>query len=132
MTGSEGGWRSNGGADVTARFRVRWRKAVSRAITIKARPLVMLEALSVGFRVKVAALHFFRDRVAELQRFEPTGRWKAIARTRLERSNSAALGVSEGVFRVKVRKGALVRATLPAREARPCYTAGFSAPQRTP
>ena len=69
LSGSEGGWRSNGGAEVTARFRVRWRKIVSRAVTIKARPYVTLEALSVGFKVKVAALHFFQGRVALLQRF---------------------------------------------------------------
>jgi hypothetical protein len=132
FSGSEGGWRSNGGADVTARFRVRWRKVVSRAITIKARPYVTLEALSVGFRVKVAALHFFRDRVAELQRFGANGKWTTIARTRLERTNSAANGVSEGVFRTKVRKGATVRAMISDRQARPCYTAGFSEPQRAP
>ena len=132
FTGSEGGWRSNGGADVTARFRVRWRKVVSRAITIKARPYVTLEALAEGFKVKVAALHFFRDRVAELQRYGTNGKWMTFARTRLERSNSAALGVSEGVFRAKVKKGTTVRGMISARQARPCYTAGFSAPQRAP
>jgi hypothetical protein len=86
----------------------------------------------VGFKVKVATLHFFRDRVAVLQRFGSHGEWTTIARARLERSNSAALGVSEGVFRLKVQRGATVRAMISDREARPCYTAGFSEPQRAP
>jgi hypothetical protein len=36
------------------------------------------------------------------------------------------------VFRTKVRKGATVRAMISDRQARPCYTAGFSEPQRAP
>jgi hypothetical protein len=86
----------------------------------------------VGFKVKVATLHFFRDRVAVLERFGSHGEWTTIARARLERSNSAALGVSEGVFRLKVQRGATVRAMISDREARPCYTAGFSEPQGAP
>jgi hypothetical protein len=126
-TGSEGGWRSNGGAEVTARFRVRWRKAVSRAVTIKARPIVNIEALTGGFKVQIWALHFFQSRTAHLERYElATQRWKTIARTRLKRVNSGGLAISEGVFRTKVSKNALVRAVLPAGEALPCYTAGFS------
>ena len=55
-----------------------------------------------------------------------------MALTRLERTNSAANEVSEGVFRAKVPKEATVRAMISDRQARPCYTAGFSEPQSAP
>jgi hypothetical protein len=93
---------------------------------------VTLEALGVGFKVKVGALHFFHHRIAALQRFGGNGKWTTISRTRLERTNSAALAFSEGVFRIKVRRGTTVRGMISDREAQPCYTAGFSTPQRAP
>jgi hypothetical protein len=80
----------------------------------------------VGFTVDVLALDFFNGRTAVLQRYDVEARkWRDVARTKLRRNGSAAeLGRSSGVFRSSAH--GKLRAVLPAAQAAPCYTAGFS------
>ena len=125
-TAANGGWASNGDTNINTRYRARWKKAVSRVIRIDARPLVILRTNGVGFSVDVLALDFFNGRTAVLQRYDVEARkWRDVARTKLRRNGSAAeLGRSSGTFRTGAH--GKLRAVLPAKQAAPCYTTGFS------
>jgi hypothetical protein len=74
----------------------------------------------------VLALDFFNGRIAVLQRYDTEARnWRDVARTKLRRNGSAAeLGRSSGVFHAGAH--GKLRAVLPAAQAAPCYTTGFS------
>jgi hypothetical protein len=125
-TAAQGGWASNGDTNINTRYRARWKKAVSRTIRVNARPMVILRTTGAGFSVDVLALDFFNGRTAVLQRYEPEARkWRDVAHTKLERNGSAAeFGRSSGVFRAGVH--GKLRAVLPAAQAAPCYTTGYS------
>jgi hypothetical protein len=122
------------GADANARFRARWRKAVSRPITVKLRPqLILSRTKGGGFRIDLLAYRSFPDRVVVLQRFNPgSSGWTTIARARLKRSGGLRVYFSSVVFHVKPRSGATLRAVLSAQQAGPCYAAGVSRTLRGP
>jgi hypothetical protein len=126
----QGGWRGFANPDINSRYRARWRKTVSRVITIKARPQLNIVALDRGIRLQVLAFDFFDGRTALLERRDPaTRKYHVVARTRLERAGAAGIyAATTGIFRVAIR--GTVRARLPEGEARPCYTTGFSTPIR--
>lgn len=134
-TSLDGAWRAQSlEADANARFRARWRKTVSRPITVKLRPqLILSRAKGGGFLVNILAYRSFHDRTAVLQRFRPARNgWATIARARLKRSGGLRVYFSSAVFHVKARSGATMRAVLSARQAGPCYAAGFSDTLRVP
>jgi hypothetical protein len=126
-TAAQGGWASNGDTNINTRYRARWKKAVSRTIHVDARPQVILRTTSTGFfSIDVLALDFFNGRTAVLQRYDAEARkWRDVARTKLRRNGSAAeLGRSSGIFHAAAH--GKLRAVLPAAQAAPCYTTGFS------
>ena len=129
-TADQGGWRGFANPTINSRYRVRWRKAVSRVITIKARPQLTIAPLDRGISIQVLAFDFFDKRTALLEQLVPaTRRYRVIARTRLARAGAAGIyAATTGVFHVTT--SGTVRASLPDREARPCYTGGHSPPIR--
>jgi hypothetical protein len=134
-TGLDGAWRMQFvEADANARFRARWRKAISRPFTVKLRPeLILSRTKGGGFRVDVKAYRSFPDRTALLQRFNPgSSDWTTIARARLKRSGGLRVYFSSVVFHAKARSGTTLRAVLTARQAGPCYAAGHSPDFRVP
>jgi hypothetical protein len=131
-SGFDGVWRVRGLAEGNSRFRARWRDAVSEPVTVQLRPEVTLfRAKRGGFLVLVLAYKPFPGRLVVLQRFK-TGGWATIGRARLQRGGGLRVYYSRAVFHAKVRAGATLRAVLTARQAGPCYAAGYSAALRVP
>lgn len=131
-TGFDGVWRVRGLAEENSRFRARWRDAVSQPVTVKLRPqLTLSRARGGGFRVDVLAYKPFPDRTVVLQRIKPGSGWATIGRARLKRGGGLRVYDSRAVFHAKAR-GATLRAVLSARQAGPCYAAGYSPAFRVP
>jgi len=128
-TGPGGGWVSYAGGDENFRLRARWKGNLSSVITIGVRPEVSLAGVPGSLRVLIRAYDWFGGKTAQLQAAHG-GRWQTVATARLVKRGAAGqYAQTTGTFAKKVGPG-LYRAVLPARFAKPCYVAGFSATLR--
>jgi hypothetical protein len=80
----------------------------------------------------VAKQQFWRKKV-QIQRFDRRlGRWRAYKSVALTEQNAAGVFIwTSGEFTARLPKGTMLRAVLPAAQARPCYLSGTSLVVRT-
>jgi hypothetical protein len=84
-----------------------------------------------GFTVSVAAKRSFWRKPVQIQRRQG-GSWRTIRTVRLTESASSTgvVSVSTADVRLAVARGTMLRAFLPAAQAKPCYVASTSRPIR--
>jgi hypothetical protein len=124
-----GGWTTPVSTGITSTYRAVWKSATSPAVTIRQRANVALERSRSGGTFLVAVIakkSFWRKRV-ELQRRQG-GAWRTVRTIVLADSvdSTGTVSASQAEFRLRVPKGTLLRALLPARQAAPCYAQSTS------
>jgi hypothetical protein len=131
---SGGGWSTPAGSAVTATYRATWRGRRSSAVTIRQRANVGLERRRSGngFVASVTARRSFWRRQVLIQR-RTRGGWETLRRLVLSDSveSSGTVSASQVTFRLAVPRGTILRALLPANQARPCYVESVSRTVRT-
>jgi len=129
-----GGWSTPAGSSITATYRASWNNRTSAAVTIRQRANVRLERRrsGSGFVVAVAGKRSFWRKQVLIERRQ-AGRWQLVRRVVLTDSvgSTGTVSVSQATFRLGVPKGTVLRAFLPAAQARPCYVASVSRTVRT-
>jgi hypothetical protein len=133
-TGPGGRWSREYGPGVNTVVRVRWKGAFSAPVTLRQAPLVQLDQTSTReFEVGVGSLGMmWRKRVDIQQR--TGGRWVRVRSVVLTKTYSSPgqSGVwTDADFTLSVPRGTVLRAVLPAAQARPCYLGSVSNPLRT-
>jgi hypothetical protein len=128
-----GGWTTPAGNAITSTYRATWRNATSALVTIRQGANVGLERKrsGPGFTVSVAAKRSFWRKPVQIQRRQG-GSWRTIRTVRLTESASSTgvVSVSTADVRLAVARGTMLRAFLPAAQAKPCYVASTSRPIR--
>ncbi len=124
----EGGtWTTQFGRGINTTIRAVWKGEASPAIELRWQPRVALLRRSGGrFAIAVGALAPFWHKKALLQR-RVGSRWTTVKTVLL--TDASAPGNStwtEAEFRVRVPRGSVLRAMLPADQAKPCYLAAAS------
>ena len=108
----------------TGQLRARWGSNISNVVRIAVRPSVMLRQKSRRlFKAEVVSFRSFFGRTVHLERYDKSGQWRVAARGRLRDLGG---GWTEVVIGANLPKGTIVRAVVPASQARPCHLAGFS------
>ena len=129
-----GGWSTPAGSAITATYRALWNRRTSSAVTIRQRANVALERRRSGngFVVSVSCKRSFGRKSVLIQR-RPGGSWRNVRRVVLTDSvrSTGTVSVSQARFGLAVPKGTVLRAFLPAAQARPCYVASISRTVRT-
>jgi hypothetical protein len=115
-------------------YRVLWKGAASAPVTVQQAPHLRLTQRSARrFEIGVGSRgHMWRKRVEIQQRVG--SRWRALKTAFLTETftSPGQSGVwTEGGFTLSVPEGSIVRAVLPAAQARPCYLPGSSNTVRT-
>jgi len=135
-TEAGGRWSTEYYPGITASIRATWNNATSAPITVKqaARLLIRrVPATRNTFEISVSGkLGFWHRRVLFQQRVG--SRWTTIKNVLLtEQGGVGSQGIiwTSARFKASVPRGKLVRAVLPASQAKPCYLAGASQPMRT-
>ena len=107
-------------------LRARWGEHTSNVVRVLVRPVVTLRQRSRrAFETEVASLEALVGRTVQLERYEKSkNRWRIAARARLREGSYT--GTTEATLRTVLPKRAIIRAILPATQARPCHLAGFS------
>jgi len=130
FSGRGGRWQLDFYPTITTSYRVRWDGAVSRTLTVRVRPSVVVrESFPKGrLLVVVTATREFERRRAFVQRLDRrTGRWTTMKTLRFTDAGQAGqMRVTRGYVTVDVPRGTLVRALLPKTSVQPCYLAGYS------
>jgi hypothetical protein len=136
-TTEQGGqWSLEYGPGISTTIRAVWKEDESLPIRLQQRASVSVYSTPSG-KLSVSVLAktpFWRKRVL-LQR-RVGGSWKPVREIVLTEQIATTSGtVSAVITRARLRspvpRGSLVRAILPAAQARPCYLAGVSVPRRT-
>jgi hypothetical protein len=136
-TTTGGSWSVDFNPGISGLFRAVSGDAASEPVKLQQRPFVYLTPRPPGrFRVGVQAERPFWHRTMRVERFDPKSRKWRLVRTVLLTFTDPAGGDSvifsgSDPFRVSVPKGTTLRATLPLKQARPCYLAGYSQLLRT-
>jgi hypothetical protein len=129
-----GGWTTSMGAWVTTTFRATWKGAASPGVTIRKQAGVSLvrKRSGPGFVVGVTARRSFWLKRVEIQHRQ-SGGWRTVRTVQLTDSarSSGLVSASEATFRLAVPSGTLLRAVLPAAQAKPCYVQSVSRVMRT-
>jgi hypothetical protein len=135
-TDTGGRWTTEYYPGITASLRATWNHQTSPAITVRqaARLLIRrVPATRNTFEISVSGkLGFWHRRALFQQRVG--SRWKTIKNVLLtEQGGVGNAGIiwTSARFKASVPRGKLVRAVLPASQAKPCYLAGTSQPMRT-
>ena len=134
-TTAEGGaWAIDTGAPTNGVFRAVAGAAVSNEVEVLVRADVRLSPYpGRRYRVAVVALVSFWRKPVLLQRFDARARvWRTFRTLTLENTFGPGLiWATTDKFTVKVPKGTTIRATLPLKQAKPCYIGGYSNLLRT-
>jgi hypothetical protein len=121
LTDAGGSWSLTVRPTIGTTYKGVWNGSTSSTVTVAVRPAVTLRPLPrLRFATRVLAAHSFAGRTVQLQRHLLDGRWKTIARARLN-SRSAA------VFHPKLKRGrSTLRVAISVNQAGGGYLAGFS------
>jgi hypothetical protein len=135
-TETGGRWTTEYYPGITASLRATWNNQTSPAITVKQAARLLIRRVPAKrntFEISVSGkLGFWHRRVLFQQRVG--SRWKTIKNVLLtEQGGVGTQGIiwTSARFKASVPRGKLVRAVLPASQAKPCYLAGASQPMRT-
>jgi hypothetical protein len=133
-TGPGGRWQREYGPGVNTVLRARWRGVVSAPVAVSQAPLLQLDQLSSReYEVGVGSVgHMWRKRV-KIQRRTGSS-WETLRSVVLTETYSSPgqSGVwTDADFTLSVPVGSVLRAVLPADQARPCYLPTASSPVRT-
>ena len=105
-------------------LRARWGSNTSNVARISVRASVMLRQKSRRlFKADIQSFRSLFGRTVHLERYHRSGQWRVAARGRLRDLGG---GWTEVVLGANLPKGTIVRAVVPAGQARPCHLAGFS------
>jgi hypothetical protein len=92
LTDPGGTWSLTVRPSIRTTYKAVWSGSTSPTVTVGVRPAVSLRALSgLRFTTHVAASHSFAGRVVQLQRRLLDGRWRTVARARLNARSTAVL-----------------------------------------
>jgi hypothetical protein len=136
-TNTGGSWSVDFNPGISGLYRAVSGDAASEPVKLQQRPFVYLTPRPPGrFRVGVQAQRPFWHRKMQVERFDAKSRTWRLVRTVLLTFTDAGQGSSvifsgSDPFRLSVPKGTTLRATLPLKQARPCYLAGYSQLLRT-
>ena len=115
---------------ITASIRARWQGRTSEAVRVRDRAYVQVRQSGArSFSASVRAKMSFAGRRLFLQRFDPARGWTTLRSAPLDDAGAppgSTYVFSSARFAMKPPAGSLVRAFLPATQARPCYLAGRS------
>ena len=131
-TTAGGAWTVDLVANIGGVIRATSGDAVTDPVTIRQRPWVFFSQRRPGrFRAGVQAYRQFWHRKLAIQRFDAKTRtWRLVKNvliTDTVGSDQSDIASTTDQFRLDVPKGTTLRATLPLSQAKPCYTAGYSA-----
>lgn len=114
----------------TTAYEARFRAATSAQSSVRVRPGVRLARVAPRrFALRVRAADSFVGKVVTIQRYRPARRaWTRVRLVTLRRTvaSVAPTVVTAASFKARVRRGARVRAVLPAVQAAPCYARAVS------
>ncbi len=129
-----GGWTTPVGTGITSTFRAVWKSTTSAQVTIRQGANVALERRrsGAGYTVSVTAKKSFWRKRVQIQR-RVGSRWQTAKQIVLvdSVSSTGVVSASEATFRLAAPKGTVLRAVLPADQAKPCYVASTSRVLRT-
>jgi hypothetical protein len=133
-TGPGGRWLSEYGPGVNSVLRMRWKNTLSREVTVRQAPLVQLDQTSAGeFEVGVGSAGMMWRKRVEIQQ-RRGGSWvrlRSVLLTKTYASPGQSGVWTDANFRLSVPRGTVLRAVLPAAQAKPCYLGSASNPVRT-
>ena len=132
-TGPDGRWHIYVSPPIGTTYRARFRGDVSETVTVQVRPSLTIRELGRGrFLVTALAFKQFWRAKAVFERFS-SGRWLRVKTVPLNESGktTGTSSVTQGRFRSRLPRNALVRVLLPTSQTRPCYQAGVSNMLRT-
>ena len=128
-----GGWSAQLTPGIGTTVRAVWKDAASIGVTVQQHvyvDLTRVRNLPKRFQVGIGSKKSFWHRRALVQRYDTKRHaWVTLQRVLLTESGGLSGYVSNwtsGEFTAAVPKGTLLRATLPASEAKPCYLPGTS------
>jgi hypothetical protein len=128
-TSAGGGWTTSMGAWATTTFRAKWNRFVSSGVVIRKQAGVSLARSRSGpeFIVAVTAKRSFWRKQVVIQR-RSRGGWETLRLLVLADSvrSTGTVSASQATFRLAVPRGTVLRAVLPADQARPCYVESAS------
>jgi Fibronectin type III domain len=121
LTDAAGAWRLVVRPTIATAYKGVWNGVTSSTVTVGVRPAVSVRVLArLRFATHVAAARSFAGRAVQLQRRLLDGRWRTIARRRLDRRSTA-------VFRPSLPHGrSTLRVAISVNQAGAGYLAGFS------
>jgi hypothetical protein len=135
-TEAGGRWTTPYYPGITASLRASWNNQTSPAITVKQSARLLIRKVPAKrntFEISISGkLGFWHRRVLFQQRVG--SRWKTLKNVLLtEQGGVGSQGIiwTSARFKASVPRGKLVRAVLPASQAKPCYLAGTSQPMKT-
>jgi hypothetical protein len=131
-----GGWSMEFMPGITTTVRAVWKGHASSQVTLRQRAILRFAPKAsdrTRFVVSVVARAQFWHRKVQIQRFDRRlGTWKLFRSVLLTEQNApGAWTWTSGEFTARLPKGTMLRAVLPAPQARPCYLSGTSYPVRT-
>jgi hypothetical protein len=128
-----GGWSAQLTPGIGTTVRAVWNDAASIGVPVQQHvyvDLTRVRTLPKRFQVGIGAKKSFWHRRAVVQRYDKKRHgWVLLQRVLLTESGGLAgapASWTSGEFTAAVPKGTLLRATLPASEAKPCYLPGTS------
>jgi hypothetical protein len=134
ITGPGGRWQYEYSAGVNTVLRVRWRGATSVPVTLRQAPLVQLDQTGVRqFEVGVGSLGMMWRKRVEIQQRKGS-RWvrvRSVVLTETYASTGSSGVWTDADFTLAVPPGTVLRAVLPAVQAKPCYLPSVSNAVRT-
>jgi hypothetical protein len=121
LTDGGGNWSLVVRPAIGTTYKAVWDGSTSSTVTVAVRPSVSLRTRShQRFSTRVLAGRYFAGRTVQLQRHLPSGRWRTIARARLNSSSTA-------IFHPKLKRGRwTLRVAISVNQAGGGYLAGFS------
>lgn len=128
-TGDGGTFTLTYGVGVNTAVRAVWRSATSAPVELRKIPRLQLHRFAAGkFQVGVSSNGTMWRKKVQFQH-RAGGKWvtvKTVALTKTIEQGGGGSVWTEAEFSAKVPRGRLVRAVLPASQAKPCYLAGVS------
>ena len=116
-------------------YRAKWRGRTSATASVAVRPMLSVTVRGRNvYRLDVYSFRSLAGRTAHLERYDrKTSKWIVAARAKLM---SGGYGYSDrntrAIFGVKLPANTIIRAVVPASQARPCHLAGYSGMLTTP
>jgi hypothetical protein len=129
-TASNGTYKTTVSVYMKTAYTAKVKSTTSSSTTVLVRPRVALKKLAAHrYRVRVRAAKSFAGKTATFQRWSTSlGKWVKLRNVTLKfiKNGIAPTIISGASFNSSVAAGKKVRATLPAKQAAPCYIAGKS------